>query len=61
MWCNNMKNNAIRNNTITQYLEISAVWLRYLSGPVLLQITVKYFNFQITVSEYKSIQLNTFA
>jgi len=56
-----MKNNAIRNNTITQYLEISAVWLRYLSGPVLLQITVKYFNFQITVSEYKSIQLNTFA
>jgi len=37
--------NAIHNNTIKQYLEIAAISPRCLIGPIMLQITVEYFNF----------------
>jgi len=41
--------NDIHNNTIKQYLEIAAISPHCLSGPIMLQITVKYFDFEITV------------
>jgi len=41
--------NAIHNNTMKQYLEIAANWPHCLSGPIMTQITIKHFNFQITV------------
>jgi len=40
--------NAIHNNTNKQYLEITAISPYCLSGTVMLQIIVKYFDFQIT-------------
>ena len=42
--------NAIRNGEIRPYLQIAAIKPHCLSGPIMLQITVKYFNFQITVT-----------
>ena len=44
-----MKNTAIHNNTIKQYLKIAITWPHYFSGSTLLQMTLKYFNFLFTV------------
>jgi len=52
--------NAIHNNKIRQYLQITAITSHYLGGTIMLQITVKCFNFQITVIYCKSIELKTF-
>jgi len=52
--------NAIHNNKIRQYLQIAAIRSHYLGGPIMLQITVKYFNFLITVMYCKRIELKTF-
>ena len=52
--------NAIHNNKIRQYLQIAASRSHYLGGPIMLQITVKYFNFLITVMYCKRIELKTF-
>jgi len=41
--------NAIQNNAIKQYLDIDAIWPHCLSGPIMLQITVRYFNFLFIV------------
>jgi len=43
-----MKKYAIHINTLKQYLETAAIGFHYLSAPILLQITGKYFNFQLT-------------
>jgi len=48
-WDIKMFFNDIHNNTIKQYLEIAAISPHCLSGPIMLQITVKYFDFEITV------------
>ena len=53
--------NAIQNNAIKQYLEIVADWPQCLSSPIMLQTSLKYFNFQITSVKCKSIHLKTFA
>jgi len=53
--------NVIHSPAIKQHLEIAAIWPHRLSGPIMLQITLKYFNVQITVVYCKSIQLKTFA
>jgi len=49
MRCNNIFLNAIHNNTVKQFLEIVAIYPYWLSGLIMLKITVKDFNFQITV------------
>ena len=36
---------AINNNTVKQYLKIAVVLPFYLSGSMMLQLNVKYFNF----------------
>jgi len=41
--------NAIQSTIIKQYLEVAAIWPHCLSGPIILQITAKYFNLEITV------------
>jgi len=43
-----MKNNAIHNKTIKQFLVIAAIWLHFLGVPILLQMTAKSFNFHFT-------------
>jgi len=53
--------NAVHNNTIKQYLEITAISPHSLSGPIMLIIIVKYFNFQITAVHCESSYLKTFA
>ena len=40
--------NAIHSNTIKQHPDIAAIWPHCLSGTIMLQITVKYFDFQIS-------------
>ena len=42
MWCNNIFI-AVYNNTIKQYLEIAAILPHCFSGPIMFQLTVKYF------------------
>jgi len=41
--------NAIHNNTIKQYMEIAVISRHCWIGPIMMQITVKYFNFKIIV------------
>ena len=49
MSCNIIFDAIIYNNTIKQYLEYTAI-SPHLSGPIMLQITVKCFNLQITIA-----------
>jgi len=61
MWC--LPNHIFKRHwkQYKQYLEIAAIWPHRLSGPINLQITVKYFSFQTTVIKCKSILWKTFA